>query len=45
MIPAGGKSQLACINWGKGKVVVSGEAAMFTAQKVGEFKFLASIPT
>lgn len=40
MIPADGLSQLAYSSYGKGKVVVSGEAAMFTAQKVpGVIKF------
>lgn len=34
MIPAEGLSQLAYNTYGKGKVVVAGEAAMFTAQKV-----------
>lgn len=36
--PASGLSQLAYYNYGTGKVVVSGEAAMFTAQRVGEIK-------
>lgn len=40
MINADGLSQLAYSNYGSGKVVVSGEAAMFTAQKVsGVVKF------
>lgn len=40
MLPADGLSQLAYSNYGLGKVVVSGEAAMFTAQKVpGVIKF------
>jgi hypothetical protein len=34
-IPAEGKSQLAILNYGKGKIAVSGEAAMFTAQTAG----------
>ncbi len=34
MLPADGLSQLAYSDYGKGKVIVSGEAAMFTAQKV-----------
>jgi hypothetical protein len=34
-IPAKGKSQLAVLNYGKGKIAVSGEAAMFTAQTMG----------
>ena len=40
MLPADGLSQLAYSNYGLGKVVVSGEAAMFTAQEVpGVVKF------
>ncbi|RYZ32944.1 MAG: DUF4350 domain-containing protein [Sphingobacteriales bacterium] len=39
MIPAGGLSQLAYGKFGKGRVVVAGEAAMFTAQRVGDMKF------
>ncbi len=40
MIPADGLSQLAYSNYGSGKVVLAGEAAMFTAQKVpGVIKF------
>ncbi|HRO43892.1 MAG TPA: hypothetical protein PL009_13730 [Flavipsychrobacter sp.] len=35
MIPAKGLSQLAYHRYGSGKIVVSGEAAMFTAQKAG----------
>lgn len=34
-MPAKGKSQLALMNYGKGKIAVSGEAAMFTAQTMG----------
>lgn len=34
-IPANGLSQLAYRYYGKGKVVIAGEAAMFTAQKAG----------
>jgi hypothetical protein len=34
-----GKSQLACLKYGKGRVLMSGEAGMFTAQKIGEHKF------
>lgn len=37
-LPAEGKSQLAILNYGKGKVAVSGEAAMFTAQTAGGTK-------
>jgi hypothetical protein len=44
MIPADGLSQLAYCSYGKGKVVVSGEAAMFTAQKVGDIKFGLNAP-
>lgn len=39
MIDAGGMSQLAFSKYGSGKVVMAGEAAMFTAQRVGEVKF------
>lgn len=40
MLPADGLSQLAYSTYGEGKVVVSGEAAMFTAQEVpGVVKF------
>lgn len=40
MMPADGLSQLAYSTYGSGKVVVSGEAAMFTAQEVpGVVKF------
>lgn len=38
IIPAGGMSQLAYARYGRGKVVVAGEAAMFTAQRVGDIK-------
>lgn len=38
IIPAGGMSQLAYTRYGSGKVVVAGEAAMFTAQRVGDIK-------
>ncbi|MBW7914214.1 MAG: DUF4350 domain-containing protein [Taibaiella sp.] len=38
IIPAEGMSQLAYTGFGKGKVVVAGEAAMFTAQRVGDNK-------
>ncbi len=38
MQPAAGLSQLAYSRFGKGKVVVSGEAAMFTAQVAGKVK-------
>lgn len=38
IIPAEGMSQLAYTRFGKGKVVVAGEAAMFTAQRVGDIK-------
>lgn len=44
IIPAEGLSQLAYNMYGKGKVVVSGEAAMFTAQKVGDIKIGLSAP-
>jgi hypothetical protein len=44
MIPAGGLSQLAYARYGSGRVVVAGEAAMFTAQKVGEIKFGLNAP-
>jgi hypothetical protein len=39
MIPAEGLSQLAYCRYGSGKIVVAGEAAMFTAQRVGDMKF------
>lgn len=39
-LPAKGKSQLAILQYGKGKLVVSGEAAMFTAQIAGGSKKL-----
>lgn len=38
MISAEGLSQLAYCKYGSGKIVMAGEAAMFTAQKVGDFK-------
>jgi hypothetical protein len=38
MIDAGGLSQLAYTRYGNGKVVMAGEAAMFTAQRVGDIK-------
>lgn len=38
IIPAEGLSQLAYANVGEGRVVVSGEAAMFTAQTAGDKK-------
>lgn len=38
IIPAEGMSQLAYTRFGKGKVVVAGEAAMFTAQRVGDIE-------
>jgi len=44
MIPGAGLSQLACRQYGKGKVVVSGEAAMFTAQKAGKAKIGINSP-
>ena len=44
MIPAGGMSQLAYLNFGAGRIVVAGEAAMFTAQEVGEVKFSLNSP-
>lgn len=44
MIPAAGLSQLAYCNYGSGKVVVSGEAAMFTAQRMGDVKFGLNAP-
>jgi len=37
-LPAEGRSQLAIMNYGKGKIAVSGEAAMFTAQIAGATK-------
>jgi len=37
-IPAAGKCQLAYMTYGKGKIVISGEAAMFTAQLTGDKK-------
>lgn len=39
MLPAEGLSQLAYSKYGKGRVVVAGEAAMFTAQRAGDIKF------
>jgi hypothetical protein len=40
MMPANGLSQLAYSTYGNGKVVVAGEAAMFTAQQIpGVVKF------
>lgn len=39
MLPAVGLSQLAYSRYGAGKVVVAGEAAMFTAQHAGDIKF------
>lgn len=39
MIPAKELSQLAYCRYGSGKIVVGGEAAMFTAQKAGNIKF------
>lgn len=39
MIPARGLSQLAYCRYGSGKIVVAGEAAMFTAQRAGNMKF------
>lgn len=44
MISAEGFSQLAYCTYGSGKIIVSGEAAMFTAQKVGNFKFGLNAP-
>lgn len=44
MVPAVGLSQLAYVRYGAGKVVVSGEAAMFTAQHVGDMKFGLNAP-
>ncbi len=44
MLPAGGLSQLAYCRYGSGKVVVAGEAAMFTAQKAGDIKFGLNAP-
>lgn len=34
-IPIEGFSQIACLKYGKGRIVVSGEAAMFTSQRAG----------
>jgi len=42
--PAGGLSQLAYSRFGKGKVVMAGEAMMFTAQKAGNFKIGVNAP-
>lgn len=39
IIDAGGMSQLAYSTYGKGKIIICGEASMFTAQKVEDFKF------
>lgn len=44
MISAEGLSQLAYVRYGSGKVVVAGEAAMFTAQKAGNIKFGLNAP-
>jgi hypothetical protein len=44
MLDAAGMSQLAYMNYGSGKIVVSGEAAMFTAQRVGDVKFGLNAP-
>lgn len=44
MLPAGGLSQLAYSRYGSGKIVVAGEAAMFTAQKAGDIKFGLNAP-
>jgi hypothetical protein len=30
-----GFSQIACLKYGKGRIIVSGEAAMFTSQQAG----------
>lgn len=38
IVPAEGLSQLAYSIYGSGKIVVAGEALMFTAQKAGDFK-------
>ena len=38
MVPAAGLSQLAYMPFGSGKVVMAGEAAMFTAQRVGDVR-------
>lgn len=39
MLPAGGLSQLAYSNYGSGKIIMAGKAAMFTAQKAGAVRF------
>jgi hypothetical protein len=44
IVPAEGLSQLAYCRYGKGKIVVSGEAMMFTAQKVGDVKVGLNAP-
>ncbi|RYD58666.1 MAG: hypothetical protein EOP56_03505 [Sphingobacteriales bacterium] len=44
MLPAGGMSQLAYTTYGKGKVVAAGEAAMFTAQRVGDVRIGLNAP-
>lgn len=44
MIPAKGLSQLAYAHVGSGKIVVAGEAAMFTAQRVGDMRFGLNAP-
>ncbi len=44
MLPAEGLSQLAYSRYGQGKIVVSGEAAMFTAQIAGGNKFGLNAP-
>jgi len=41
--PIGGWSQLAFMEYGKGRVVMSGEAAMFTAQLAGPQQFRAGM--
>jgi hypothetical protein len=42
--PAEGLSQLAYGSYGAGKLVVAGEAAMFTAQRVGDVRIGLSAP-
>jgi len=44
MLPAGGMSQLAYRHFGAGKIVVAGEAAMFTAQKAGDVRIGLNAP-
>lgn len=44
MMSADGFSQLAYYEYGSGKIIISAEAAMFTAQKVGDIRFGLNAP-